>query len=259
MATSPPVRTGVFVINLERSDIRRQRVLRGLAKVGVEATVWKAVDGASLDVATAPRYDQARRLARFGHDLTPNEIACALSHLACIEAALAEGFDKICILEDDVIVAPDFKAVLDACFALPAGADMVKLYGLRRRPSRPVAELTPTRTLVRPLHATCGAQGYVLDRVGMKKALAACTPLIMQIDIALDRYWANGLALFAVLPSPLIEPQDLPSDINAPRVDPWRAVPHRWLRLRLKMHKLLDSVRRHGVNLARGLRRGPVR
>ncbi|WP_157879071.1 glycosyltransferase family 25 protein [Pararhodospirillum photometricum] len=248
---------GLFVINLARSTQRRERILGSLAEVGLEAQIWEAVDGATLDPAHAPRYDQHERRRRFGHDLTPNEIACALSHLGCIEAAWKSGLEKVCILEDDVTVVPEFPDVLKACLALPPGVDMVKFYGLRHRRHRVVCSLTPTHSLIRPLHATCGTQGYLLDRVGMEKALAACSPLVMQIDISLDRYWENGMRLFAVSPAPLIEPGSLPSDIQAPRVDPWRADRDHRLRLRLKAHKLQDSIRRHWSNLTGGFNRLP--
>lgn len=85
----------IYIISLRKDKERRKRVSERLKKVGIEYEIFDAYDG-----------------SLFNHIWTkldnpiftnPNYVACALSHLAVYKDAIENNYNKILILEDDVI------------------------------------------------------------------------------------------------------------------------------------------------------------
>ncbi|KAL4634742.1 procollagen galactosyltransferase 2-like [Arapaima gigas] len=111
-----PQNVQVFLINLKRRLERRQRMLRMLAALGVEATVVDAVDGKALNssqiralgVEMLPGY----RDPYSGRVLTRGEIGCFLSHHHIWTQVAEERLQKVLVLEDDVRFEPRFRSRL---------------------------------------------------------------------------------------------------------------------------------------------------
>lgn len=235
--------TKVQVINLERATERRRSMEAALTARGVPFEFFPAMSGTSAPPELRRLYDSAARVRRFGYDLGNGEIGCALSHFACVRRALEAGWSHVVMMEDDLILSDDFAQVLERVLALDERYELVRLAGLRRRPTRFRERLTPTRTVERLLAPACGTMCHVLNRRGMEKFLRCLDPLVMQVDIAMDRYWENGLETYAVQPYP-VTVADVPSQIEPDRgVDPWRRDKRRWLRARLRFGKWRDRVR----------------
>ena len=104
-----------FLINLDRHPDRLATAQTRLSQAGVKAVRMPAVDGASLSPA-ARRAAVARFhavLAR-GRLYTPGQIGCTLSHQAVYRRMIDENTPAALILEDDVLLTPDFTASLAA-------------------------------------------------------------------------------------------------------------------------------------------------
>jgi glycosyl transferase family 25 len=200
-----------------------------------------------------PRYDRATRVARYGADLGPTEIACYLSHITLFERCLREGVDRAVIVEDDVHPAAHFADALDALSAAPEAFEFVRLIGTRPRPSEPVASLTEDVRLVWPTHGLCGAQGYYLTRAAMQKLVSKGLPITLPFDMMLDRYWRTGITIFALDPYVVHDPLLGDSDIGK-RPDAWDERPRPWLRARLKLGKLWERGERTIANADRRAR-----
>jgi len=243
------IETGIQIINLERATDRRRRMSEMLTTRGVPFEFFPAMSGVSAPEDLRRRYDSAERIRRFGYDLSDGELGCFLSHLACAKRAFEAGWSRVVIMEDDVEVDDDFAEVVGRVLALDDRFDFVRLCGLRRRPMRFRASLTAGRRLERSLGPACGTQCYALSRRGMEKFMRMGERIVMQVDIALDRYWENGLETFAVQPYPA-RPTDEPSQIEPGRDNtPWRLDKNRSLRARLKVGKWCDRVKRELHNL----------
>jgi glycosyl transferase family 25 len=172
-----------------------------MARLGLAHEIIRAVDGREPIEGLESIYDRRRRLRTYGSDLTLAEIACCLSHLeACRRIAESEAGVGL-VLEDDVVlsdaVAP---ALADLAGLAPRGFEVVRLAGLRERRGRVVRHLSGGRRLVRLAAGPCGAQAYVITAAGARKFISYCTPIIQQIDIALDETSFNRLDSYAVLP-----------------------------------------------------------
>lgn len=240
----------IYVINLARSPDRRAAIARQGDALGLDIRFIEAVDGKGMAVAdfTPAQYDRPARLARWGFDLQPSEIAIALSHEKAMRAALAAGLERVAIAEDDMALDPDLPAILGALADLPADHHFIRLYGIRRRPMCRIRPLTPGRRIGRLLGPTSGAQIQVLNRPGMERALETLTPVTMQADVAFDRYWETGLRIYAVDPWPAR--QSDAASTQAPTRDLWRESDDRAYRRRRRRRKLIDGARRRVFNLA---------
>ncbi len=233
---------GIFTLNLERSPDRRDRFMKQAKKASVDFEFFNAVDGLGKNIADFDAYNSKKRIRDYFFDLEPTEIACYLSHYNCIKNAYDNGLEKVVIFEDDISFGDNFKIVLDYCLGLDDRFEMVRLFGLKNQKSMKIAEIDYGYNLVVPLNTLCGAQGYMLNRNGMKKILDYGKDITVQFDIMIDTFWENGLTIFAVDPHPITEAQTSASTINIkPAVNKWREKGHRHLRWALRLNKVKKS------------------
>ncbi|MGE0829295.1 MAG: glycosyltransferase family 25 protein [Hyphomonadaceae bacterium] len=241
--------TPVYAINLARSAARRESALAAYRTAGIDLKVHEAVDGAAQDMLAHPAYDRARRLEEYGEDLRSTEIACYLSHIGAMRRCLEEGAESAIIVEDDVHPTADFVAAVEALGKLPPEFSFVRLIGSRRRRMLPVGPLTPQVQLMWPTHGLCGAQGYYVTRPAMEKIVAAAEPILVPVDIMLDRYWRLDMPIFALSPFVVRDAEEAPSDIGG-RPDAWAKRPRPWLRVKLRARKIAERWRRSAANAA---------
>ena len=239
----------IFVINLARSPDRRRAIAGRLGRLGLEHEFFPAVDGAALTEADLVNYDRKARLKAFGCDLLPNELGCYLSHYRIYQKIVAENIPRALILEDDVEIADDLPAILEALAEAPVGWELIRLSGLRARKGRRIADIAPGYRVVRLLDVASGAQAYLLNRQGAGKLAAYGKKIVRQVDVMLDRYWDNGLRIMAVQPYPVQPSLNFESTIGPPRIDAWRLPGKRALRRRIKAAKSVDSLRKRLCNM----------
>ncbi|KAM8793865.1 procollagen galactosyltransferase 1 [Eudromia elegans] len=96
----------VFMINLERRQDRRERMLRTLHEQQIQCKVVEAVDGramnasavAALGIRMLPGY----RDPYHGRPLTKGELGCFLSHYKVWQEIVERGLQKSVVFEDDL-------------------------------------------------------------------------------------------------------------------------------------------------------------
>lgn len=141
----------VFVVSLRRAAERRERVRRRLA--GLRYELFDAVDKRELDrdrLAREGAYDERRTRApyRHRHDMSLGAIGCALSHRRLYEDMVAQGWDRMVVLEDDVVLRASTIALLpDALRELPPTWELCYLGYWQNE------VITPTRRLVQLSYA----------------------------------------------------------------------------------------------------------
>jgi glycosyl transferase family 25 len=121
----------VFVVSLRRATERRERVRARLA--GLRYEFFDAVDKRDLDRDRLVRdgiYDERRTRAPYRHrkDMSLGAIGCALSHRRLYEDMVANRWERMVVLEDDVIPRVATLALLpDALRELPPGWELCYL------------------------------------------------------------------------------------------------------------------------------------
>ena len=156
----------VYVINLDRHTQRLARMRDLLRDVEFERI-------AALDAAGAGGHEHRHNLPLRFEELTRFERACAASHAAAWQKLLESGDSHACILEDDVVLSPDFPAFMADAQWVPEGCDVVKIETFAKK-TMISRQLQPCRGRgLGHLYSThLGAAGYVLSRQGARKMLA---------------------------------------------------------------------------------------
>lgn len=104
MSTLPQI----YVINMDRSTDRLQRISTQLAREGLEFIRIPGVDMAGRDPGAEGLYSPRKAQRVFGRDLTSGEVGCYLGHLAALRAVVAGNADRALVLEDDAEIPAGF-------------------------------------------------------------------------------------------------------------------------------------------------------
>lgn len=129
-----------FVINLDKDTERMRFMHEQLTRIGIPYERESAIYGKHY-FPTKEEYDADKAQAAGGHILLPGEVGCALSHARVIQKIVTEQLPYALILEDDVTLPTDFKAVLEREIAknnndweyllfdyVPVGSTFLKLW-----------------------------------------------------------------------------------------------------------------------------------
>jgi glycosyl transferase family 25 len=212
----------VLVISLARAADRQARLRERLA--GLRYELFPATDKRDLDrdrLVKEGVYDESRTRRAFRHtrEMNTGEIACAISHRRVYEAAVAGGWKRTVVFEDDVVPRTADLPLLPAALAqLPSGWDLCYLGYARReaptlrdRAKRAVyVALAPLRLvrwrtgealrlLPRPFAANLRRAGlhdyalaYAISLEGARKLAAAQTPVSLRADWLLGSMVVQG-------------------------------------------------------------------
>jgi glycosyl transferase family 25 len=211
----------IFVVNMKHHVERREAVAAQLARVGLTPTFIEAVNGREMSAADAALQDVEGRLRRAAKPLMPGEMGCYLSHWRIFETMVAGGIPQALVLEDDLIVADDLPAVLDALTGddLPP-YDLIKLAISETELSRSydvIVDLTAESKLVRHHNVCNSTVAYVITLAGAKRFLGYGMPIRYPIDVAMNRSWRHGLDILGVRPWPVFHDHDFESVIGKER------------------------------------------
>ncbi len=161
----------VFYINLGRHSVRNSHIATALARLGIKGRRISAVDGRDLDPSFIDAFNTEHNPR---YKMTPGEIGCFLSHLACWGEILKSGEKYALILEDDAVFGqslPDFTGSLGW---IPEDAGIVRIETDFSRAI--LAFKAEGRAFGRHLHRLIdgpkGTAGYVLSAAAIPRLLS---------------------------------------------------------------------------------------
>lgn len=228
----------VLVVSVPRFTDRHKRVSHQLE--GLSFNFFWGADKLKLDYEIAKTdgtYDEARaqKLQRQGKTLNLGEIACSLSHRNLYAAMVDNGWQKVLILEDDVVPLTDnLNQLREAIQELPENWELVylgylkhekvttglqfkqfiykvgSLLGLMAWSYKMVCNLLPrpfSKHLKKAGFHDC-THAYALSLSGAKKLLARQTPVIYRADDLLSATIMKG-ALTAFVTEPKFFDQEI--------------------------------------------------
>ena len=169
-------------INLPRAEDRRRAIQAQALKHGLDIQLVTAIAGEDLP-AEVPEYDRAARRRCHNHDLTPNEIACTLSHIKALKTFLASDAEYAVIMEDDALLAENFSAGIRELTDHLQGWEIAKLY----TPNCKLYPLSANENPDAPIHPVFPKNmwysvGYMYKRCAAEKLLAGMTPFSVPTD-----------------------------------------------------------------------------
>ncbi|PDS56348.1 glycosyl transferase [Rhizobium anhuiense] len=227
------LRVNTYLINLDRAPLRRFRMERLLASVGLAFERVAAVDGAGLSLPH-PGFDEAAYLSRHGRRPNPFEIGCYLSHVECARRFLADDAEFALILEDDLDFDDDLAELIDAALEHQSRWDILRLSTVSSGKKHKVEPLTASRSLAIALTREKGSGAYLINRKAAGWIAGALLPMCLPYDLAFDLEFDEGLSACFVDPAPVSQRADPCSQIQAGlstyrlgRRRPWSVLPYR--------------------------------
>lgn len=102
----------ILLINLDGSDERLAAADTQLVAAGLDYQRIAAFDARNADLTGFPEYDQTQARMFFGRALNGGELGCFFSHLNCLKLFLQSPARHVLIVEDDLVLDPQFAAIL---------------------------------------------------------------------------------------------------------------------------------------------------
>ena len=198
----------LYVINLDRSADRWQRISQHLDGLGLYAQRISAVDARQLSpVELSEHYNEYLNKRTFFIGLKPAEIGCFFSHRKVLQRFIDHS-DKpyAIILEDDVefLASPLAYAEQWQQVLIGPRAAMLKLY--KRRPINGLVVVEAHGTsILRPHLVPLGTQAQVINRQAAKQLLQASEQFGMPVDVAYQQVWQHGVDVLVAMPNQINE------------------------------------------------------
>ena len=190
----------VHVINLEGSVGRRVALKKRLAELGVDFTIFRAIDG-EAGYAAFESCDVLQYRLNTGRAPSDGEVGCYASHLRLWQLCAATD-EPLVVMEDDADPLPTFAA------ALEAARRVIGRYGFIRfeydGPARPArtwpAETVGAFTAHYFAKYPYGAMCYAVSPRVARAFLALSRELRAPVDQFIKRCWEHRQPLYGLLP-----------------------------------------------------------
>jgi glycosyl transferase family 25 len=196
-----PALDAVLVINVKAFVERRRHVEAQLARVGLTGRFVHDFDAGEIPVELDRRHFT-------GSELNAGQKSCALKHIEALRMIVRHGWQRCLVLEDDVVLAADFSAGLQAALGeaqsephphviyLGAGGNFYTPAS-QRRPGRRLYEAAKGRF----------ADSYVIGADAAQQRLAAldAAPIAKPIDVAFEAIDRAAGIRFLWLEPPVVE------------------------------------------------------
>lgn len=172
-------------INLPWAEERRRSIQAQADRLGVDVQMVEAIAGKDLP-PVVPEYDSVERAKTFAYDLTPNEIACVLSHKKAIRFFLDSGAEYAVIMEDDALIANNIKQSVHELTHSLRGWEVAKLYTDDGGTLYSLGDTEGKDSCVRaifPKKLLWVAVGFLYTRVGAQKLLAELNTFSLAADV----------------------------------------------------------------------------
>lgn len=246
----------IYVINLDKSVERKNFIIQQFENNQFQQNVhyqfFTAINGKeNPDFYLFKKYNEQKRFHRKGNSMTLSQLGCFASHYLLWEKCL-ELNKPLMILEDDAIIQPNFSDVYQFCLSEKNSYEFI---WLSPPAFQTVSEsknngfqmgLDNSTSIIRFWGKNDNATGYYLTPSAARKLVAYCQEWIYEVDITIDRYWENKLAIYT-LSQPCVKPSfTLGSNIEVNKNRKNRTIKMKILR---EYYKLIDNCKKQWFRL----------
>ena len=201
--------THIYFINLDRSTARLDSIKPLLEQTGLPYTRIAAVEGAQMSdemLANLVDIEQFRRLT--GKNVGKSVIGCTLSHVKAWRAFLESDAEFAIIMEDDLVFNPQALSQLSRILPKYQQRNEVRIWDIctlfKLNPQEDIGivkipELQQTLSMY--FQNTFGvASMYMLTRQAATQLIQSAFPVVLPIDMYIDRGWELGLVVTDLTP-----------------------------------------------------------
>lgn len=199
-----------YIINLERSKVRRKHIIGEAERCGLDYELVKAVDGSQLTDEELDRLCDMEQVRKHPNWLFPGAIGCALSHYDVYKKIIENDIDVALVLEDDVYLPDNLPDLLESIKKEIRPSEVISLYYMSFAPcqlsKKGKVSLANNYHLYYPVSVTqvISTAGYIIT----KKAARTLADIILPVRVTADSwgylYEQKGFDSFrCVYPVPL--------------------------------------------------------
>ncbi|PZX36720.1 glycosyl transferase family 25 [Roseinatronobacter thiooxidans] len=207
-----------YYINLDSSTERRSSIEAELVKAGVtESYRIPAFDGRGLDLQSLGDCDVDAAFRYLGRPLRGAEYGCYRSHLAALDLFLASDRPYGLILEDDAMLDPDMRLILDRAIekleCKGYAWDVIHISPNRMKIFTPLTDLKDAHKLVQAHYFPMVATALLWSRDGAQNFVDHYRKVTMPIDTMFREVEVRRARGFAIWP-PIVGITGADSDID---------------------------------------------
>jgi len=191
----------VWVINLDQSADRMERMDVGLRAQGLSYKRIPAIDGRAEFHRLLPRVDRAAYERNMGQALLPGKVGCYFSHLSAWQRLVDSGQPMALILEDDVVFHADFRDALALAVRAEAHWDLLRLNRVRAKLPVEQGRIGPYR-LNAYIGPCTGNGAYLIRHETARRLLGAMVPQTRAADHEINRFFVHDFRLRGLEPFP---------------------------------------------------------
>lgn len=187
-----------YLINLPHRVDRLRIAKAQFEKAGIELpTIFPAIDAKRLGVKGVKEDNQGL-------------IGCFLSHYFILQEAIINGWKRIAIFEDDVLLVPNFKDMLNtAMFEVPDKWELLYL-GYYERSGEAKVQVSQNITIPKN---TWGTHAYMVQNDGIKIMYDNLQTIRSHIDVQISEDIVPKLYTYCVSPA-ICRQSGIKSDIK---------------------------------------------
>lgn len=188
----------IYVINLERSHERRERMIKALTDAGLEYEIFPAVDG-SKDFEELEHYNDKKRRFLRSRPLTRGELAAFASHhrlwKKCVELN-----EPIIIFEDDAVLLSEFPEAINIAEQHIEKYGCLRFYGHRGGKLKTIETLNDGYRIDFSRKGVLVSVAYMLTPDAAAKFLAHSDEWIFGQDVYMNLSFIHGVGCFILKP-----------------------------------------------------------
>ena len=197
----------VYVISLKSSSGRKKLITESLNNSGIQHSVVEAVNGTALsDQEVMSISSGIFKQGLYSRNLLKGEIGCVLSHFSLYRKMIDEDIEIACILEDDAVIADNFRDFLFSKNLNVNGWDILFLGHhslLSKKETSSIDKLQfkiPNYTIGEPVEIPVGSYGYMIRRNAAARILEHGYPVRKPLDFYIGNAPALGIKAKVISP-----------------------------------------------------------
>ncbi len=205
-----------YLINLDGSNERLESAKQQLDDIDWSFERFPAVDGRGKSLSSFENYDDQQARQILGRSLLNSEIGCYLSHYYCVSKFLESDADYLIILEDDMQLSDDFKAVtMQLLDFLYTKKDLewylINIAANKKKLAKDIIQIN-NHTLWHAYYFPILGLGLIWSRKGAEEFIEKGKTVTMPVDVFFQNWLSQSAKGLGVWPA-LVTPTDMDSDI----------------------------------------------
>lgn len=205
-----------YLINLDGSNKRLERATQQLQAINWSFERYSAYDGRGKALTEFKDYDDIATQKILGRRLLNSELGCYLSHLGCVERFLHTDSDYLIVLEDDMELTADFKAMVENTLNYLEQHPNLDWYliNLAAKKKKIAKNITQFKqyTLWHAYYFPIRGVALIWSRKGAEEFVKQAKPITMPVDIFFQTWLSKSGKGLGIWPA-LVHPAGLDSDI----------------------------------------------